>query len=148
MPYFRPFRTLSLRHEVEMQKLTVHLDGTQPRWLQTLIGMTLFVGAAIAIHGLVLSVEYSWSRVLDVQTVAGRDALDRAVLVDTPERMRVLRVHDPLIQTHPGMAVCVERRHLISRTWRRYSIVLPGYCRGTPLPVDHPPPAATVTPIP
>ena len=113
--------------------VTLNIKG--PRWLQTLVGLLLIVVMGIWLHGLLLSVEYRWARVLDVDTVAGGDALDRMVLIDTPERRRVLRTSDILIRINKGGLVCVAKRRFVARHWLRYSVELPGYCRNAPRPV-------------
>ncbi len=112
---------------------TINLTG--PGWVKTAVGFALFAGFGIALHGILLSVEYRWVKVLDVRVLAGRDVSVRMVLVETPDRMRLLRTSDPYIVTQKGAFVCMSQRRLIARRWMRYAPELPGYCRNKPRPV-------------
>lgn len=112
-----------------MQHTALKIDPQGPQWLKHLIGAVLFLGIGIALYGIVISVEYRWAKVLDVTTLAGRSVHYRAVLVETPERLRVLRTSDHLVRAEKGAQVCIAKRRIISRRWLRYSIELPGYCR-------------------
>ncbi|KIN60497.1 hypothetical protein Z945_1471 [Sulfitobacter noctilucae] len=115
-----------------MQGSTAKTRSDAPRRVQSLAAVGMFVALTIALHGLLLSVEYRWAEVLDVDTMAGRDASHRMVLFETPERLRVLQTGDRLIPIQKGAKVCVSRRRIIARRWLRYRIELPGYCRGVP----------------
>lgn len=127
-----------------MRNHTVKIDMTgQPRWLINLVGAALFIGFGIVMHGILLSVEYRWHKVLDVGPIAGYDSWHRAVLVDTPDRARLLRTGDPLIRVDKGMQVCVSERRLIARQWRRWRLELPGYCRNQPRYTVSPPALST-----
>ncbi|KIN64052.1 hypothetical protein Z946_2938 [Sulfitobacter noctilucicola] len=110
--------------------MKIRFDG--PTWLKKLVGAGLFLACGIAVHGILLSVEYRWAKVMDVQTVAGKSERDRVVLVKAPDRLRVLRTSDPFVATIKGAQVCVSKRRLIARQWVRYNVVLPGYCRKQP----------------
>lgn len=118
-----------------MQDSTAKLRLDAPRWVQTLVAAALFAGVAVALHGILIDVEYRWAKVLDVETMAGRDASHRMVLIETPERMRVLQTGDRLVRIQKGAQVCVSRRRMIARHWLRYRVELPGYCRGLPHPL-------------
>ncbi len=117
-----------------MQTGVIRKQPVGPTWFKKAIGAALFLGVAIAMHGVLLSVEYHWSTVLEVQIMAGRDASHRMVLVETPERLRVIQTSDSLIHIEKGAQVCVSRRRMISKHWRRYTVALPGYCRNQPRP--------------
>lgn len=117
-----------------MRTGTLKINPTGPAWLKTGIGLALFAGIGILLHGILLSVEYRWHRVVDVASMAGRDVHYRMVLIDTPERMRVLRTSDPLIRVEKGAWVCVSKRRMIARQWLRHNVALPGYCRSQPRP--------------
>lgn len=118
-------------------KQTAKIDmGQSPAWVINLVGAALFMGIGIALHGILLSVDYRWHRVLDVQTIPGGDAFGRIVLVDAPDRYRVLRTGDHLLRVEKGERVCVAKRRMIAKRWVRWSLELPGYCRnvGPPTP--------------
>lgn len=115
-----------------MQTKPITAARSTPPRIKTLIGLALFVGLALAAHGILLSIEYRWIKVLDVNTVAGKSANDRIVLLDTPDRVRLVRIADPFVATQKGAQVCVAKRRLVARRWVLHRIVLPGFCRGQP----------------
>ena len=100
-------------------------------WLTRIALGALFFGIALAVYGLLLSVEYRWMKVLHVQNLTGKDVWSRAVLVDTPGRARLVLTSDRLLIVEKGAMACVSERRLISRRWLRYQLELPGYCRNT-----------------
>jgi hypothetical protein len=108
------------------------IDRQVPPRFKTMIGFFLFLGFGIAAHGILLSVEYRWTKVLDVTAMAGRSENDRVVLLDTPDRVRVVRIADPFVATPKGAQVCVAKRRIFARRWLMHRIVLPGFCRGQP----------------
>ena len=89
----------------------------------------LFTAIAIFVYGITIGLEYRWVKVIDIQQQAGRDMWSRAVIVDTPDRPRVLRTSDPLLYLEKGGYACISKRKIISRRWLRYYVELPGYCR-------------------
>jgi hypothetical protein len=109
---------------------TINPQG--PAWLKHLIGLGLLVAMAVALQGILLSVEYRWTTVLDVAPMAGRDASNRMVLIETPERVRVIRTSDRLVRIEKGAQVCISKRRLVARRWQRFDVELPGYCRSQP----------------
>lgn len=117
-----------------MHSDTVKINPQGPAWLKSLIGFGLFAAFGIALHGILLSVEYRWTKVLDVNVMAGQDARARMILVETPDRLRVLRTSDPFIDAKKGNYICLAKRRMIARRWVRYSPALPGYCRGKARP--------------
>ena len=117
--------------------LDVRAYGPTP-WLTRGALGAIFTCIAIAVLGITLSVEYKWFKVLDVQQRAGRDMISRVLLVDTPDRPRVLVTSDPFLRVEKGEFACISKRKLISRRWLRYGVALPGYCRSVQRP-DAPP---------
>ena len=106
---------------------------SRSRWTSRLALIVLFVIIAIATRGILLAVEYRWATALEVRHIPGFDITTRAVLIETPERFRVLRTNDRLLVVHKGGKVCVAKRTLVARRWIRYGLVLPGYCRKKPM---------------
>lgn len=98
-------------------------------WPARLALIALFLGMALMTRGFLLNVEYRWATALEVRQLPGFDVTTRAVLIETPERFRVLRTSDRLLVIHQGNKVCVSRRKLLARRWMRYGLELPGYCR-------------------
>jgi len=94
----------------------------------------LFLAIAVACYGALLSVDYRWTVVLDVQQVPGRDMSDRVVLFDSDGRTRLVRTSDRLVQVRKDGLVCISKRRMIARRWVRYGVALPGYCRNLPRP--------------
>lgn len=112
--------------------MAIDLDITahaRSGWLTRIVLGALFLGIAVAVYGLLLSVEYRWMKVLHIQQIAGKDVWARAVLVDTPGRARLILTSDRLLRTEPDTFACVSERRLLSRRWLRYQLELPGYCR-------------------
>ncbi|MGC1497330.1 MAG: hypothetical protein WA790_16100 [Sulfitobacter sp.] len=112
------------------------------RWSARLALSVLFIGLAIATRGFLLGVEYRWATALEVRHIPGFEITTRAVLIETPERYRVLRTDDRLLVVQKGGKVCVSKRRLIARRWIRYGLELPGYCRKKPMLM--PAPSASV----
>ncbi len=117
-----------------MKSSQLKLDMSGPSWLQTLVGVLLIVAIYIVQTGLTFDVEYRWARVKSVQPIAGQDSYHRAVVIETPERDRLVRTSDLLLQFQAGDYVCASKRTRLGRRWIRYGIDLPGYCRGLPHP--------------
>ena len=112
--------------------MAFHLDISAHKrstWLTRIALGVLFLGIAVAVNGLLLSVEYRWMKVLHVQSIAGKDFWSRAVLVDTPGRARLILTSDRLLFVEKDTLTCVSERRLLSRRWLRYQLELPGYCR-------------------
>ena len=102
-------------------------------WPSRLALIALFLGLAVMTRGIVYNIEYRWTIALDVNDIPGFDVTTRAVLIQTPERFRVLRTDDRLLVIHKGGKVCISKRRLIARRWLRYGLVLPGDCRNKPM---------------
>ncbi len=108
--------------------IDINLFGQSP-WRTRGILALIFTGIAVAYIGVVLNVEYRWMKVQHIQPLAGQSSWSRAVLVETPERMRLIRTSDPLLVLEVGHMACVSKQTVIARRWVRYGLALPGYCR-------------------
>ncbi len=117
-----------------MESSKLKLDMPGPRWLQALVGVLLIVVVYLVQSGMTYDVEYRWARVKSVQPIAGQDSYHRAVVIELPERDRLVRTSDLLLQFQEGDYVCISKRARLGRRWIRYGIDLPGYCRRQPHP--------------
>jgi hypothetical protein len=115
-------------------RINLDISPTQPSGWAVRFGLAgLFMAIAVGLYG-VLSVDYRWSVVLDVQQVAGKDMSERVVLFEADGRTRLVRIADRLVQVRKGGLVCISKRRMIARRWARYGVALPGYCRSLPFP--------------
>lgn len=110
-----------------MDRLEAHLLMFKLRWFSA------FVVCAALVVGLLrfdvrIEFNYEGARLLQVETVAGKDMNQRAVLVEIDGRPRIIRTSDWHIATRPGQLVCVEKTRFLLRRWVRYSLQLPFYC--------------------
>lgn len=118
-------------------RINLDISPTQPSGWAARFGLAgLFLAIAVGLYGVLLSVDYRWSVVLDVQQVAGKDMSDRVVLFEADGRTRLVRTADRLVQVRKGGLVCISKRRMIARRWVRYGVALPGYCRSLPFPAQ------------